>query len=197
MQFHQIFTQTPGMLKYHNLSCFCNRGFCSCQSPKINKPIPDDNLEDSDEDYFLTMSGLQKQSFYNLVYSSDSEDEQPLSSLKKKMRTNSTKYLNNKESPHPNNISEGVYVLVELSGGKNKYYTYLGMALSSVEEDGDVKTIFFKSLDDSGKLFRLVSGDISYEPYENIVKIIIEPTKKVIGKRELYEFNNYLDIFEK
>nr|CAI5836576.1 unnamed protein product [Callosobruchus analis] len=87
-------------------------------------------------------------------------------------------YLNNKESLHPNNISEGVHVLVKLSGGKNRYYTYLGKALSSVEEDGDVKIMFFKSVDDSGKLFKLVSGDISYEPYEIIVKIAIEPTKK-------------------
>nr|CAI5864958.1 unnamed protein product [Callosobruchus analis] len=151
MQFHQIFTQTPDLLKYRNLSCFCNRGFCSCQSPKIYKPIPDDNLEDSDEDCFLTMSGLQEQ----IPTTSHANEE----------------YLNNKENPHPNNISEGVYVLVKLSGGKNKYYTYLGKALSSVEEDRDVKIMFFKSVDDSGKLFKLVSGDISYEPYENIVKL--------------------------
>lgn len=153
------------------------------------------------------MNDTQKQSYYNLVYgSSDSEDEQPLSTIKKKMvqtaqvpttSHSSDEYLRNQENLHPNNIFEGVYVLVKLSDEKNKFYTYLGKALSSVEEDGKVKILFFKSVDDSGKLFRLVKGDISYEPYENVIKIITEPTRKVIGKRELYEFNKPLDIFEK
>ena len=35
MQVHQIFTDTLGTLKYRNLSCFCNRGFCLCQNPQV------------------------------------------------------------------------------------------------------------------------------------------------------------------
>nr|CAI5848865.1 unnamed protein product [Callosobruchus analis] len=180
------------------LSCFCNWGFCSCQNPKIYKPIPDDNLEDSDEVYFLTMSDPQKQTPIPKMNNHFQASKRKCIKIAQVPTTShaNEECLNNKESLHPNNISEGVYVLVKLFGGKNKYYTYLGKALSSVEEDGDVKIMFFKSVDDSGRLLKLVSGDISYEN-ENIVKIVIEPTKKVNGKRELYEINSPLDIFEK
>ncbi|CAH1636783.1 unnamed protein product [Spodoptera littoralis] len=40
MQVHQVFSDTPGLLQYRDLSCFCQRGFCACFSPQTYQPLP-------------------------------------------------------------------------------------------------------------------------------------------------------------
>ena len=80
---------------------------------------------------------------------------------------------------HPTKISEGVYVLVNICSDKNKNYTYLDMSLSTVDEDGDVKIMFFKAIGDNVTIFRAVQKDVSYEPFENIKKIVPQPKKKL------------------
>ncbi|CAG5051670.1 unnamed protein product [Parnassius apollo] len=37
---HQVFSNIRGQLKYRDLSCFCERGFCECLNPKLYYPIP-------------------------------------------------------------------------------------------------------------------------------------------------------------
>ena len=90
---------------------------------------------------------------------------------------------------HPTKISEGVYVLVNICSDKNKNYTYLGMSLSTVDEDGDVKIMFFKAIGDNGTIFRAVQKDVSFENIKKTTK------KKLVGKRVLYKFSSPLEIF--
>ncbi|CAH4031389.1 unnamed protein product [Pieris brassicae] len=40
MHVHQVYTDTLGELQYRDLSCFCQRGFCSFMNPKTYQPIP-------------------------------------------------------------------------------------------------------------------------------------------------------------
>ncbi|CAG4974614.1 unnamed protein product [Parnassius apollo] len=37
---HQVFSNIRGQIKYRDLSCFCERGFCECLNPKLYYPIP-------------------------------------------------------------------------------------------------------------------------------------------------------------
>ncbi|KAI8441233.1 hypothetical protein MSG28_014882, partial [Choristoneura fumiferana] len=57
----------------------------------------------------------------------------------------------------------------------DKHYTYLGVAKSEVNEEGDVKIMFYKTVDKTGKIFKAVETDISYEPYDNILEIVPNP----------------------
>ncbi|CAG9794115.1 unnamed protein product [Diatraea saccharalis] len=85
-----------------------------------------------------------------------------------------------KENIHPTKISDGVHVLVKVSSAKDKHYTYLGVAKSEVDEEGDVKIMFYKTVDKTGKRFKAVDTDISYEPYDNILEIV--PNPKIVVK---------------
>ncbi|KAL3286237.1 hypothetical protein HHI36_000748 [Cryptolaemus montrouzieri] len=105
--------------------------------------------------------------------------------------------LIDKENIHPSKISEGVHVLVKVSSVKNKHYTYLGVAKSEVDEEGEVKIMFYKNVDDAGRQFKKVETDISYEPYDNILEIV--PNPKIIekGKRIYFDFDDPLNALEK
>ncbi|CAH2102205.1 unnamed protein product [Euphydryas editha] len=46
------------------------------------------------------------------------------------------------------------------------------VAKSEVDEEGEIKIMFYKTVDGSGKRFKAVEIDISYEPYENILEIV-------------------------
>lgn len=101
-----------------------------------------------------------------------------------------------KENIHINKIKHGVCVLVKVSSSKHDY-VYLGKVLSEVEDDGEVKIMFFRSVDDTAKKFRLVETDLSYEPFENLLAIVPDPKKVYKGKRIYYQFDTPLEIFEK
>ena len=101
-----------------------------------------------------------------------------------------------KENIHVSKIKQGVCVLVQISSLKQNYI-YLGKALSEVEEDGEVKIMFFKSIDNTATKFKLVESDLSYIPFDNLLAIVPEPKKVCKGKRIYYHFDTALDIFEK
>lgn len=217
MKVHQVFTEEAGVLKYRNLSCFCQRGFCSCMNPKHYVPLK--NLKTAveqstpstcDNNFLSDISNLgqkRPKGFYNIVYSSDSDDDAPLISLKEKP---SSTYLSEqpgtskqnddalieKENIHVNKIKLGVCVLVKISTLKQDY-VYLGKALSEVEEDGEVKIMFFRSIDHTATKFKLVESDLSYVSFNNLLAIVPEPKKVCKGKRIYYHFDKALDIFEK
>ena len=48
-----------------------------------------------------------------------------------------------------------------------------------MDENGDVKIMFFKAIGDNVTIFRAVQKDVSYEPFENIKKIVPQPKKKL------------------
>lgn len=85
MKVHQVFTENAGILKYRDLSCFCQRGFCSCMDPKEYIPLKAINEESSptifDSTILTNISNVvqqPKKTFYSTVYSSDSDDDTPL-----------------------------------------------------------------------------------------------------------------------
>ncbi|KAI8431327.1 hypothetical protein MSG28_015872 [Choristoneura fumiferana] len=60
-----------------------------------------------------------------------------------------------------------------------------GVAKSKVNEEGDVKIMFYKTVDKTGKIFKAVETDISYEPYDNILEIV--PNPKIVVKDLRFE----------
>lgn len=164
------------------------------------------NPSDCDTNYLSDISNLHPKrvkGFYSIIYSSDSDDDVPQETLEEEHSTEepSTSRRNNdtlieKENIHVNKIKHGVCVLVKVSSLKQEY-VYLGKALTEVEEDGDVKIMFFKSIDDTATKFILVETDLSYEPFDNLIAIVPKPKKVNKGKRVYYQFNTPLEIFEK
>ncbi|CAH2001538.1 unnamed protein product [Acanthoscelides obtectus] len=161
MRVHQVFTDTPGELKYRDLSCFCQRGFCLCLDPKTYLPVPtpvvgkiSNSIEKSyadglkNKELLADISNVHtesRRSYYSMVYSpSSGSDEEVLANLDQPSVSNvKEKQLIDKENVYPSKISDGVYVLVKVSSVKDKHYTYLGVAKSTVDEEGDVKVMFY------------------------------------------------------
>lgn len=211
MKLHQVFSEKKGVLKYRYLSCFCKRGFCSCMDPKEYRPLKSMDEQSSsfecDPDFMKEIGNLvrsQRNVFYSTVYGSDSDDDIPLQTLEDNTsleQPSTSRGIDNdalieKENIHINKIKHGVCVLVKVSSSKHDY-VYLGKVLSEVEDDGEVKIMFFRSVDDTAKTFRLVETDLSYEPFENLLAIVPDPKKVYKGKRIYYQFDTPLEIFEK
>lgn len=87
--------------------------------------------------------------------------------------------------------------MVKLSSVKGKQYTYLGVVKRDVDEEGENKIMFYKTVNGTGKRFKAVETDIFYEPYDNILKIV--PNLKMIVKDKgvYFDFDKPLNIFEK
>lgn len=225
MQVHQMFTETHGILNHRVLSCFCEK-FCSCFVPKTYRPVPVTQQQPNTVDNFLSYEkqddiihdvedftladitniiGMPRKSFYDTVYSLDesSDEDQPLATLKTKNQTDQTAVCGTSyqtlqpEVLHPMNIRDGVHVLVKVQSERKIQYTYAGVAKSTVDEEGDVLVMFLKTVDDSGRLFKLVENDVSDVPFDDLIKIL--PTPKLIkkGKRQYFQFKEPLSIFEK
>ncbi|CAH2008898.1 unnamed protein product [Acanthoscelides obtectus] len=154
MQVHQVFTDTPDGLKNKELLADISN-------------VPTES----------------RRSYYSMVYSpSSSSDEEVLANLDQPSVSNvKKKQLIHKENVHPSKISDGVYVLVKISSVNDKHYTYLGVAKSTVDEEGDVKVMFYKTVDCTSKIFKAVETDISYEPYYNILQIVLNPKMVMKG----------------
>lgn len=86
---------------------------------------------------------------------------------------------------------------VYVGASKNKSYTYACKTLTDVEEDGEVKVMFLRVVDENAKRFRLDEKDISYVDYTNIIQKL--PTPEVIkkGHRSYYQFQKSVNVFEK
>lgn len=224
MQVHQMFTETRGILKHRVLSCFCEQ-FCSCHGPKTYRPLPEteqqktvdeflsnekeEDLTHDVEDFTLAditnTIGMSRKSFYDTVYSPDesSDEDQPLSTLKTKDSTDQTAVCGTSYQPvqsediHPMNIKEGVYVLVKVRSERKIQYTYAGVAKSTVDEEGEVLVMFLKTVDDSGRLFKLVENDLSDVPFDDLIKVLPAPNVIKKGKRQYFQFEEPLSVFEK
>nr|CAH7748308.1 unnamed protein product [Callosobruchus chinensis] len=213
MQVHQMFSETYKILNHRVLSCFCQQ-FCSCHVPKTYRPLPEAQLstkeKEDDTIYHALVDitnkiGMPRKSFYDTVYSPDesSDEDQPLAIYKTKEYTNPTAISGTSyqtlqpEDIHPTKIEDGVHVLVKVRSERNIQYTYAGVAKSGVDEEGDVLVMFLKAVDDSGRLFKLVDNDLSDVPFDDLIKIL--PAPKVIkkGKRQFFEFDEPLSVFEK
>ncbi|XP_053599993.1 uncharacterized protein LOC128683137 [Plodia interpunctella] len=226
MQVHQMFTENRGILNHRVLSCFCDQ-FCSCHAPKTYRPLPEIQEQQNTVDKFLSnekedavihyKEGLMladitntirmsRKSIFDTVYGPDesSDEDQPLATLKtKKDLADQTAVCGTSyqtlqpEDIHPMNIKDGVYVLVKVRSSRNIQYTYAGVAKSVVDEEGEVMVMFLKSVDDSGRLFKLVENDISDVPFDDLIKVLPAPNIIKKGKRQFFQFEEPLSVFEK
>ncbi|KAL3283956.1 hypothetical protein HHI36_018124 [Cryptolaemus montrouzieri] len=119
--------------------------------------------------YLLTEDDIQRveETVPKTNSSSSSSNDEPLSNFIASISNVEDRKLIDKENMHPSRISEG-------------------FAKSEVDEEGDVKIMFYKTVDDTGQRFKQVETDISYEPYDNILEIVSNP--KTIEKRKRIYF---------
>lgn len=92
-------------------------------------------------------------------------------------------------------ISAGDFLHVYVYGmnKKKKMYSYVCKALTSIEEDGEVKVMFLRVVGDDAKIFRIDSNDMGHVSYEDIIKIL--PTPAFLGNRQ-YRFETSVEVFE-
>ncbi|KAF5272823.1 hypothetical protein FQR65_LT00419 [Abscondita terminalis] len=60
---------------------------------------------------------------------------------------------------------------------------------NGVDEDGDVRVMFYKTVDGTGKLFKLVESDVSDVMFANLLKIVSTPKEVIRERRIYYEFD--------
>lgn len=98
----------------------------------------------------------------------------------------------------PKSICAGVYVLLQLfckTGKKNTQYRYVGLCLSDMDEDGEVRVQFMTTVD--GKLFTEIINDIADVQFDDIIAILEAPKKKTDGNTMFIEFSAIIDVFQK
>lgn len=227
MQVHQMFTETRGILNHRVLSCFCEQYCSchdpktyrplpetqpnvECTMDQVSANEKEDDMIDEVGDFSLSditnKIEMPRKRFYDTVYSPDesSDEDQPLAihktkNSKKPTDVSGTSYQTlQSEDIHPTKIEEGIHVLVKVRSERNvQHYTYAGVAKSSVDEEGDVLVMFLKTVNDGGRLFKLVENDLSDVPYDDLIKVL--PAPKVIkkGRRQFFEFEEPLPVFEK
>ncbi|XP_042907124.1 uncharacterized protein [Parasteatoda tepidariorum] len=204
---HQLIVEKKGgYLRYRDISCFCGvlsqRGFCHCYGTKdfITTAYPEIK-----QDQKTFSSVTQKHFPYNNkklnvfdIYSSSSNDsiltdEDNLYSLKESNLKHQTR------EPNCKNITAGTYLLIQILGGKkNKSkYKYVGIAQGDVEDDGDIKVMFLKTIDDSGKNFQVKENGASYIQFDSVLGILKNPNLKMKGNRIFYQFDDPVDVYEK
>lgn len=195
---HQLITKNVGSLTYRCLSCFCTssvnniKGLCDCFGKKIYTPLKT-QAESVNNQIIAGCSGIKQKNRYNDIYtSSDSDDDQPLASL---ARDNDLK-----KPAAPKCISTGSFLLIQIASSKKKatQYRYVGVAQSEVDEDdGELKVMFLKAIDNGANKFRIDEEDISYVAVEQVLAVLRTPVLKSHGDRFYYQFNTMIDIFEK
>lgn len=98
----------------------------------------------------------------------------------------------------PKNICAGVYILVQLlsrTGKKITQYRYVGLCLSGMDEDGEVRVQFMTTVD--GKRFSEIFNDIADVQFEDIIAILEAPKKNTDGNNIFSEFSTDIDVFQK
>ena len=103
------------------------------------------------------------------------------------------------EEPNIKNITTGAYLLIQIVGGKkNSFkYKYIGTPQSDVEEDGDIKVMFLRSIDGIGRNFQVKENDVSCIKFDEVLGILKNPSLKMKGNRIFYQFDTPIDVYEK
>lgn len=57
--------------------------------------------------------------------------------------------------------------------------------------------MFLKTVDDSGRLFKLVENDVWDVPFDDLIKVLPAPNVIKKGKRQYFQFEEPLSVFEK
>lgn len=214
---HQVFTKVRGQLSYRNLSCFCNRSFCTCLQPKIYQPIACPVSEIKCDD--VTLEDVDDTNIED-IYSSDddipityfkSSNKSPLNEVKlidltKPHNKNMFNLVYHSEDDQPctssfngqNKENRGVqcgdFLIVNVHAIKGKIYRYACL-VHNLDDDGDIFVTFLRNVKHA-QLFRLDKTDVSFIDYRDIVNILEKPKTFVKRGQTYYDFNNPIDIYE-
>ena len=74
-------------------------------------------------------------------------------------------------------------------------YKYVGMAQRAVKEDGEIKIMFLRSIDDSGKNFQVKEDDVTLVKLDEALDILKIPSLKRKGNRLYYEFGQPVVVY--
>ena len=103
--------------------------------------------------------------------------------------------------PFVDGVTIGTYVLVEFETTTKRQstrptkYRYAAICQSNVEDDGEVKVMCMRAVNNSGKLFQVDEKDI-YVQFEHILSILPQPNVKQVRSNIFYEFTENVDVFE-
>lgn len=80
---------------------------------------------------------------------------------------------------------------------KNTQYRYVGLCLSDMDEDGEVRVQFMTTVD--GKRFTKIVNDIADVQFDDIIIIAkLEAPKKMTDRNNIFiEFSAIIDVFQK
>lgn len=188
MAVHQMSTAGNGILLYREASCFCVKNdLCSCFDKKM---YPCYTKQDVNKTRCKTK--------FSDIYSSTSSELSSDEDIQEIMKISKEVAKISKEVTEKN-IKVGTYMLVKFmtNGRRNLTYKYAVVAQSDIEEDGEVKVMTLKAINDARKLFKTVDEDVSYIHFDQILKILPEPEFNMKGGRLYYEFPHAIDVFQK
>lgn len=175
-----------------------NNEIPSTKSPEPKEPMDIIDVQD--------LLQLKKGSIYNTIYSSSSDDEDLMSISLRQQTTQKpitieagTSYNQDKENLHPNLISPGTFVLVNVPTQKKTVnYRYVAICKTDVDkDDGEILVTFLNSVRNNSKKFKLDPSDVSYVAFEQIISIITTPLLKKENNIEYYYFETDIDVYEK
>lgn len=175
------------------------------QHGKNQREVKLNILFSGDTDVQLESSKPRK-SIYHEVYSSSStsEDEDIMTVHRNEKEREmvpavGTSCATDFKDVHYNKIMPGTFLLINVpTKRKNMFYRYVGIAETCVDEEGEIKVTFLKSIRNNARDFKVDYKDISYVTYEQVLKIIPKPeSTKGANNNPYYHFNNDIDIYEK
>lgn len=164
--------------------------------------IPEEEID------LLTSNFNFEQTSNNLDLETTSDEDEPLNNLKiaKQLQDMTNRHQRIYEEIYGGSSSEeelpcgshnsnskigcGDFLLVKLytDASRKKSYIYACKTLSDIEEDGEVKVMFLRVVDEKAKRFRLDDKDISYVDFEDIIQKLPVPNVIKQGHRSYYQF---------
>ena len=76
-------------------------------------------------------------------------------------------------------------------------YKYTEIEQSDVEEDGNIKVVFLRSIDDSERNFQVKENEVSCIKFDEVLDIIKNRSLKMKGNRIFYQCDTPIDVHEK
>nr|CAI5819968.1 unnamed protein product [Callosobruchus analis] len=153
---------------------------------------------ESDEELFSIEKGSQAKLYYYSVYSdSSSDDDVPLSELRK------LSLINRKSSSERDSliVEPGTYVIVNIKPATSRtsnVYRYVALCEYGISSNSDGSRVTFlrECRDRVSQLFRLEESDKSYVTRRDIIEILPMPHIVKRGKRIYYKFPTKVNVFQ-
>ena len=182
---HQMATAGNGLFQYRDVSCLCDRNnkqLCLCFRTKEYRCKCD--TQSAHNPQKLKVSEIYSSASENELLSTDEDSEKHEQKILKKLL--------------PKNIKAGVHMLVKFESESNRKLTFKYAVIAQEDiNEGEVKVMSLKIVNNNPKLFRADEKDISYVDFAQIIEILPEPKFKLQGGRLYYEFPFNVNVYEK